>query len=570
MLRFYFLGIGLIAFTSNAQELISFSENGMYGYSQNETVVILPTYAYAFDFTNNLGLVKNGEKWGYIDAQNQVIVPFELDKGTLFENNVAEVLVNGKMALIDTLGNFIIEPESDLFYADYGGRGYTIVNNGMKGYLPTSGNYRVPCSYVEVKGNPETASALREDGLWDIYANGKLHLEGVDRSMSYSKRVDGSFLEVNSINGKFGVSSMNQDWLIKPTYDNAWIETNYRDRTMIILENNREDGSHEFYLATVNGELINQTPYSNIDYLQGGEGYVYSKNKVGYVKNFGDYAIKPGYDSLVALSNGYIAKRKGKFGIIDSAENVVIPFKIDGFTIEKEYVELYDDEYMEFMGYETVMEMVHLISGDKSAFYFPLTGNYMKPKKLGEVILKKELNGAMIKKNDKYGLVTEGLIIPTVYEEVFITNSASSYVADEYLVQYEEETVYWGLNEDEYVIPHYRDEREKLKKYPLEQLSGSGGLHFIGDEAALYSTRSGKLVTGYIFEGSRIGRFDEPYAILYQNGKVGVYTYDGQELLPPIYDTIEYNNFQSVYVELGEEGYLIHLATGEKMKEWED
>ncbi|MFT5859712.1 MAG: hypothetical protein ACI865_001816 [Flavobacteriaceae bacterium] len=66
MIRLSLIGMLLFAFTLSAQELTSFSENGLYGYKQNKSIIIPPTYSYAFDFTNNLGLVRSGEKWSYM------------------------------------------------------------------------------------------------------------------------------------------------------------------------------------------------------------------------------------------------------------------------------------------------------------------------------------------------------------------------------------------------------------------------------------------------------------------------------------------------------------------------
>jgi hypothetical protein len=137
--------------------------------------------------------------------------------------------------------------------------------------------------------------------------------------------------------------------------------------------------------------------------------------------------------------------------------------------------------------------------------------------------------------------------------------------------RYEEDVIYWGVIDDQRSVPHFKDEREKLPKYELEQVSGSGGLHFDGEKAALYGVRSGKLVTEYIFDGARNGPLDDAYAILRINDKYGLYSYDGQELLPPIYDGLEYYGFDVIYVTMGTEKYLMNIATGEKFtEEWEE
>lgn len=571
MIRLLLFTFLLLACSANSQGMISFQENGRYGYQREGLTVIVPTYDYAFDFTNNLGLVKFGEKWGYINELNHAVIPYKFDKAQLFNNNTAEVIIEGKMALIDTLGNFIIEPENEVFYADYSGNGYTIVNNGKKGYVPINRNYLVPCNYEKVHGRKEYANALREDGLWDVYAKGKMFLEGVDNAMYYRTPINGFFFGVYSINGKFGVSQMGGDRLVEPNYYKAKVVSNYEDRAMFILRNILEDGSVGIYLADINGELINQTPYSETGNMDYGNGFVRANGKVGYIKNYGEHLIEPVYDSLIKMATGYIAKKNGKYGLIDSTGNTLVPFSNDDFKVVKNETNLYDDEYGEFIGYETVMEVILLKTGKKSAIYFPISGTYMKPKNRGEVNLGNEIHGAYVKKNGKVGLITENLIIPPTYDTVFMSGLSSGYLMDGKIKSYEYEFIYWGTKANKYSFPHFMDEREELEKYPLELASAAGGLHFKDGKAALYSARHAKLVTDYIFTGARISGLDHDYAILNLNGKFCLYTYAGQEVLPPIYDAIEYYTYQIARVTQGEESYLLHLGTLEKyIEEWRD
>lgn len=71
-------------------------------------VLIEPKYC-DFDggFRNGVWAVKLEDKWGYIDRNDNVVIPFEYDKAYSFSNNTAEVELKGQAFHIDKVGNKI-------------------------------------------------------------------------------------------------------------------------------------------------------------------------------------------------------------------------------------------------------------------------------------------------------------------------------------------------------------------------------------------------------------------------------------------------------------------------------
>ena len=98
------------------------SLNGKYGYlGQNAREVIPPQYAYARDFNYCLAPVaymlcsiEDKLRWGYVDKENNLVVPYVFDDADVFEScGLARVKVGDKFGIIDSNGNKVLSAEYD-------------------------------------------------------------------------------------------------------------------------------------------------------------------------------------------------------------------------------------------------------------------------------------------------------------------------------------------------------------------------------------------------------------------------------------------------------------------------
>ena len=98
------------------------SLNGKYGYlGQNARETIPPQYAFARDFNCGLAPVaymlcsmEDKLRWGYIDKENNLVVPYVFDDADVFEScGLARVKVGDKYGIIDTIGNLVLPAEYD-------------------------------------------------------------------------------------------------------------------------------------------------------------------------------------------------------------------------------------------------------------------------------------------------------------------------------------------------------------------------------------------------------------------------------------------------------------------------
>lgn len=87
--------------------LASVELDGRCGYIDSENNIVIPfEYDTAMSFSEGLAMVVKGEKCGYINKQNEVVFPFEYDAATAFENGEAKVKKAGKWATLKKDGSF--------------------------------------------------------------------------------------------------------------------------------------------------------------------------------------------------------------------------------------------------------------------------------------------------------------------------------------------------------------------------------------------------------------------------------------------------------------------------------
>ena len=119
-------------------------------------------YRKAWVFSDGLAAVMKDDKIGFINAQNEVVIPFQFDYsdecrmydlGYLFHDGYC-IMTNadGDLGLIDKSGNWIVEPDYDEIWASHESGYRIIVKDGKHGVLDSRGNviYSAEYGYVDV------------------------------------------------------------------------------------------------------------------------------------------------------------------------------------------------------------------------------------------------------------------------------------------------------------------------------------------------------------------------------------------------------------------------------------
>ena len=114
-------------------------------------------YRKAWVFSDGLAAVMKDDKIGFINANNEVVIPFQFDYtnkcsmydfGYLFHDGYC-IMTNkdGDLGLIDTTGKWIVEPAYDEIWAPHESGYRIIVDNSKHGVLDSRGNVVYPAEY---------------------------------------------------------------------------------------------------------------------------------------------------------------------------------------------------------------------------------------------------------------------------------------------------------------------------------------------------------------------------------------------------------------------------------------
>ncbi len=155
-------------------------------------------YEKAWVFSDGLAAVMKDGKVGFINVDNELVIPFQFDyssnrwgdTGYLFHDGYC-VMTNkdGKFGLIDISGNWVVEPEYDELWNAHKTGNRIVVNDGKHGVLDSCGNVVYPTEYFYID-IWEDGFVLTKDGRkWQEDYEGNIVnpfvIDGVNGYMKY-------------------------------------------------------------------------------------------------------------------------------------------------------------------------------------------------------------------------------------------------------------------------------------------------------------------------------------------------------------------------------------------------
>ena len=155
-------------------------------------------YEKAWVFSDGLAAVMKDGKVGFINVDNELVIPFQFDyssnrwgdAGYLFHDGYC-IMTNkdGKFGLIDISGNWVVEPEYDELWNAHKTGNRIVVNDGKHGVLDSCGNVVYPAEYfcIDIW---EDGFVLTKDGRkWQEDYEGNIVnpfvIDGVNGYMKY-------------------------------------------------------------------------------------------------------------------------------------------------------------------------------------------------------------------------------------------------------------------------------------------------------------------------------------------------------------------------------------------------
>ena len=139
-------------------------------------------YRKAWVFSDGLAAVMKDDKIGFINANNEVVIPFQFDYtdkcrmwdfGYVFHNGYCAMTnADGDLGLIDKSGNWVVEPAYDEIWAPHESGYRIIVDNSKHGVLDSKGNVIYPAEYGYVDISSDGFILTKGGKKWQVDFDG--------------------------------------------------------------------------------------------------------------------------------------------------------------------------------------------------------------------------------------------------------------------------------------------------------------------------------------------------------------------------------------------------------------
>ncbi|WP_185113831.1 WG repeat-containing protein [Chryseobacterium sp. Leaf405] len=473
-----------------------------WGFVNKDSIIQIPfEYDFLNPFENGLAYAKNDGKEFFI-TKNNLKLEGDYDGINVFSYGLAAVHKNGKWGFIDNSGKLIIPLVYDnVDYFRYSGLA-AVKKDGKSGFINKLGAEIIPIIYDGAYQEMKDSNVLVEKNKkWAVFNNKGKQLSEfkydnlnsfkrayiTDFSKDIFKRDESTFFENGAAlvetNGKFEfINSRAQAAFPNNKFDSATVFDTYHNAIV------KRNGKYGIIKPT--GEFRIPLEYDFIEYYDthhlNSEYYNVKKGKIFFfynkdLKKIGE-SEEPIYNDF-SVSNPTITYKnlKGKYGIVDWQGNVVIPFDYDGIY---------------------KIEGTHFLS---------------------------------VKKGKYYGVISESgkTKIPTKYESLFPVydkfddedlRQKNLFVADEKLIDINNKIL---IREYDSIMPIFYNHNKlivsKNKKYGIIDVDNKILLPIVYDE-----------ISNWVEYGPEKRHF------IKKNGKTGLIESETFKIIiPPIYDRFE-------------------------------
>jgi hypothetical protein len=325
--------------------IAAISLNKKYGYIKLDgNPLVPPKYLNCTEFSEGFAWVCDDTgKWGIIESFEGKLVSkwYEYEQVGPFNNGISVVRVDGNWRLVNTKGEIIESINSlDYSFIDNFRDGYALViKNGLKGYIDTKGELRIPCKYTE-------AVPFKNGRAGVSYGNDQyqyINKEGLPITTS-------TFFKPYDFNKGYCITKLHGQW-----GDGGWgiIDTLGKVKFNFIYDQCEFIGDYLVLTAgskwalydcnfnPINTEVFNQKIQLGKNIL-----LVYSAGKLGVLYLNEHRIIPTRYEDIAQIDDEFVmVKKNGKWGWCNHEGVEVIPCIYDAatpFKDQKSIVSLYD------------------------------------------------------------------------------------------------------------------------------------------------------------------------------------------------------------------------------------
>lgn len=322
LILIFCLALSFPVFAQKADmSLVPYRQGDLWGYaSADRTIVLKPEYAEAGLFYEGLAAVKKADKFGFINMEGKVVIPFRYFKVTPFRYGFFAAKGNAKTADGD------LHQEKSVLFA-----GASLTKDGYEICIDTKGQRMVKCPAIPESSAPDmnqsekiivktNYSTIHKTGLFDKIVDDYKMVPGADATYYIATR-----------GNNYGVFNNTFD-IILPFEYTMIKKKNIAGMTYLLAEKNGLHGvffgNGSPYITVENKKLQAITVPNSISYFIVGQ-----EGKIGVKDLTHKYVVESKYADVAYDSTGT--------GFILTAEDGTKGFWfLSGKTVEPKYVEV--------------------------------------------------------------------------------------------------------------------------------------------------------------------------------------------------------------------------------------
>jgi len=281
------------------------------------------------NFSEGLGRIKVGDKWGFIDKTGKIVIEPQFIEAGDFSDGLAPVEANGKWGFIDKNGKKAIELQFS--FAGVFSQGVAFVGHqGKIACIDKSGKVLFLKDYFEIQKFSDGLAAIHQSGKWGFVDKAG---ENVIAPKFDSVREFSEDTAAVRIGNKWGFINKKGDFVVEPRFPFAG---NFSKGLAPVMKT-------DFFKTGGKGQIPTELPQDGYGYIdkkgnwafpsrfmlacdfQDGLARVVVGGKFGFINDKGKIIIKPQFYNARDFSEGRAAVMiNDKWGYIDKEGRIVI------------------------------------------------------------------------------------------------------------------------------------------------------------------------------------------------------------------------------------------------------
>lgn len=262
-------------------------------------------------------------KVGLINTRGEFVVqPVFLMEGRPFADNglaIVRISETGKWGFIDNKGQWAVEPQFDQIYPFLDQGMAKARKNGKWGYINALGQWVIEPKFDRIDSFPNSGlGKAQKNGKWGLI-DGSGQWVG-EPEFDYIAPFSDQGLASAAINRKFGYIDTGGQWVIKPQFDNMLGGFSQNGLGAVCID-------QKWGFINTSGQWLINPVFESVDaFSNAGLAIVNKDGKCGLINTQGQWVVEPVFDRMESFSDDGLARiiLNGKYGFIDTQGRLAV------------------------------------------------------------------------------------------------------------------------------------------------------------------------------------------------------------------------------------------------------